>query len=92
MMGAPYLPGQLPAKRPAYRQRRINARQRIWIAANVLKAFDLPYLLMAADVRRKTALPVLRALVKSGHLVAHPAQPNWRLVKTSPPPFSGDAA
>lgn len=45
-------------------------QQRLWTAMKVLRTFDLPTLLMAADANRRAALDMVRTLERAGWLRA----------------------
>lgn len=60
-------PNLAPAPRPAVFPRRTQ-RQRLWSAMRVLRDFDLPTLLLTAEVRRPTALDMIRTLERGGWL------------------------
>lgn len=61
-------PPALPAPaRPIPFPRRTQ-RQRLWTAMKVLRSFDLPTLLMAAQANRASTLDMLRVLTRAGWL------------------------
>lgn len=61
-------PVDLPSKPLNERFQPSSPRQRIWTAIRVLKEFELPTLLMAAEVKVKLALKYLGDLVRAGYL------------------------
>lgn len=58
-----------PAPRPLPFPKRTQ-QQRLWSAMKVLRTFDLPTLLMAADANRRAALDMVRILERGGWLRA----------------------
>lgn len=61
-------PAPPAVKGPAFPKR--TQRQRLWTAMKVLRAFDLPTLLMASNASRRSALDLIRALERGGWLRA----------------------
>lgn len=57
-----------------------SMRQRIWTAIRVLKTFDLPMLLIAAEATEKTTVAYLAQLVRAGFLerLDQPGEPHRR--------------
>jgi hypothetical protein len=61
-------PADLPSKPLSQRFQPSSPRQRIWTAIRVLKVFELPALMMAAEATIKMALNYLGDLVRAGYL------------------------
>jgi hypothetical protein len=66
-----------------------SARQRMWSAARVLKAFDIVQICMAASVGRNTAQAYLSVLKRAGFLERVPThrheKTRWKLVRPTGP-------
>lgn len=57
-----------PAKPRRWRKPRLTQRQRIWSAMKVLRSFDLPTLVIAAQTRPTTAADLCRIFERAGWL------------------------
>lgn len=57
-----------PAKPRRRRKQRLTQRQRIWSAMRVLRSFDLPTLIIAAQTRPTTAADLCRIFERAGWL------------------------
>ncbi len=61
-------PEDVPIKPLGQRFTPANMRQRIWTAVRVLKVFELPMLVLAAETNTYSALKYLGELVRAGYL------------------------
>lgn len=61
-------PANVPAKKLHHRFTPASMRQRIWTAVRVLRVFDLPMLLIAAESTKRKTMQYLNELVRAGYL------------------------